>query len=65
MQTVATIRCPYCGVEKEENMPIDACQIVYRCRVCGNLLRPKTGDCCVFCSYGSMPCPPKQQERAG
>lgn len=65
MQTVATIRCPYCGVEKEENMPIDACQIVYRCSACGSLLRPKTGDCCVFCSYGSMPCPPKQQERAG
>ncbi|MFZ3234262.1 MAG: GDCCVxC domain-containing (seleno)protein [Stellaceae bacterium] len=27
---------------------------------CGELLRPKTGDCCVFCSYGSMPCPPVQ-----
>ncbi|WP_460691977.1 GDCCVxC domain-containing (seleno)protein [Neomicrococcus lactis] len=21
------------------------------------------GDCCVFCSYGTVPCPPKQQER--
>ena len=64
MQTSATIRCPRCGLEKEEQMPIDACQIVYRCHACGNLLRPKAGDCCVFCSYGSMPCPPKQQERA-
>jgi len=21
-------------------------------------LRPKAGDCCVFCSYGLVPCPP-------
>jgi hypothetical protein len=24
------------------------------------LLRPKPGDCCVFCSYGDMKCPPMQ-----
>ena len=28
---------------------------------CGTLLRPKSGDCCVFCSYGTVPCPPIQQ----
>jgi hypothetical protein len=28
-------------------------------------LRPKAGDCCVFCSYGSVPCPPIQAERSG
>ncbi|WP_419664699.1 GDCCVxC domain-containing (seleno)protein [Guyparkeria halophila] len=22
------------------------------------LLRPKPSDCCVFCSYSTMPCPP-------
>ena len=27
---------------------------------CGTLLRPKAGDCCVFCSYGSVKCPPVQ-----
>jgi hypothetical protein len=41
-------------------MPTDACQIVYRCTGCGTVLRPKPGDCCVFCSYGSVPCPPAQ-----
>jgi hypothetical protein len=30
------------------------------CAGCGALLRPKPGDCCVFCSYGSVPCPPIQ-----
>ena len=24
---------------------------------CGALLRPKPGDCCVFCSFGTVPCP--------
>jgi hypothetical protein len=26
-------------------------------------LRPKPGDCCVFCSYGSVPCLPIQAKR--
>ncbi len=38
-------------------MPVDACQYFYECTGCGTLLRPKPGDCCVFCSYGSVPCP--------
>jgi hypothetical protein len=25
------------------------------------VLRPKPGDCCVFCSYGSVKCPPQQK----
>ena len=30
------------------------------CKQCRKLLRPKSGDCCVFCSYGSVKCPPVQ-----
>ncbi|MGB9260201.1 MAG: GDCCVxC domain-containing (seleno)protein [Pseudolabrys sp.] len=41
-------------------MPTDACQFFYACKGCGHRLRPKSGDCCVFCSYGSAPCPPVQ-----
>jgi len=55
------ITCPKCGVAKLETMPTDACQFFYECTACGTLLRPKSGDCCVFCSYGSAPCPPVQQ----
>jgi hypothetical protein len=43
-------------------MPTDACQIVFLCPACQAVLRPKPGDCCVFCSYGSVPCPPIQME---
>ena len=27
------------------------------------ILKPKEGDCCVFCSYGSVKCPPIQSEK--
>ena len=46
-------------------MPTDACQFFYDCATCGALLRPKPGDCCVFCSYGTVPCPSRQASRAG
>lgn len=54
------ITCPKCGFTHAEVMPMDACQFFYECRRCKALLRPKQGDCCVFCSYGSVKCPPKQ-----
>ena len=59
---VSTITCPQCGFEKEEIMPTDACLFFYECTNCKVLLRPVSGDCCVFCSYGTEKCPPKQQE---
>src|SRR5260370_24652026 len=61
----SVITCPHCGTAKSEAMPTDACQFFYECTGCGARLRPKQGDCCVFCSYGSVPCPPIQAERAG
>ena len=41
-------------------MPTDACVFFYDCKGCGQRLKPRRGDCCVFCSYGSVPCPPIQ-----
>jgi len=41
-------------------MRTDACQFFYACENCHTRLKPLTGDCCVFCSYGSVPCPPVQ-----
>jgi hypothetical protein len=54
--TESIITCPACGRAKAEMMPTDACLYFYECTGCGTLLRPKRGDCCVFCSYGSVPC---------
>lgn len=54
------IRCPKCGTEKDEEMPTNACQYFYDCSGCGALLKPLKGDCCVFCSFGTVACPPIQ-----
>ncbi len=56
----SVITCPNCKVSNEEIMPTDACQFFYECKSCGVVLKPKEGDCCVYCSYGSVPCPPVQ-----
>jgi hypothetical protein len=60
----SVITCPECGTAKLETMPTDACQFFYVCTGCGIKLRPNSGDCCVFCSYGSVACPPMQAENS-
>ena len=59
----STLTCPKCGHRAEETMPADACQYFYDCSNCGAVLKPLPGDCCVFCSFGTVPCPPVQQNR--
>ncbi|MGH8195843.1 MAG: GDCCVxC domain-containing (seleno)protein [Woeseiaceae bacterium] len=58
--TTCQLTCPECGRVSIEIMPTDACVYFYDCAGCGAMLRPKSGDCCVFCSFGSVPCPPVQ-----
>lgn len=45
-------------------MPEDACLFFYECSQCGARLRPRPGDCRVFCSYSSEKCPSMQEESA-
>jgi hypothetical protein len=54
------LTCPACGYAAQENMLENACVFFYDCKGCGKRLKPKPGDCCVFCSYGSVSCPPIQ-----
>ena len=56
----SVIMCPKCGHRAEETMPTNVCLFFYECSRCGVILKPKPGDCCVFCRYGSVPCPPIQ-----
>ncbi|HVL20514.1 MAG TPA: GDCCVxC domain-containing (seleno)protein [Amaricoccus sp.] len=60
----SNLTCPNCGARHAETMPTESCQWFYECGACGALLRPKPGDCCVFCSYGDVPCPPIQEAQA-
>jgi hypothetical protein len=60
-QLQSTLTCPHCGHQATETMPMNACVAFYDCKGCGETLKPLPGSCCVFCSYGSVPCPPIQQ----
>ncbi|MGH8676120.1 MAG: GDCCVxC domain-containing (seleno)protein [Burkholderiales bacterium] len=59
----STLTCPRCGRSSVEAMPTDACLFFWDCPACGARLKPTPGDCCVFCTYGSVPCPPVQSAR--
>ena len=56
----STITCPECRHVETETMPTDACQWFYDCKGCAVVLKPMKGDCCVYCSYATVPCPPIQ-----
>jgi len=60
----STITCPWCAASTLETMPTNFCQYFYDCSSCGAVLKPLKGDCCVYCSYGDVPCPPIQDARA-
>src|SRR5258708_7612080 len=59
----STLTCLRCGTAKAETMPTDACQFFYECTGCGELLRPKPGNCCVFCSMAPCRVRPSKQAR--
>ena len=59
----STLTCPACGHASIESMPTDACVYFHECVHCRALLQPNAGDCCVFCSYGRVPCPPVQVQK--
>jgi len=62
---MATITCPLCGAKHRETIPENACQFFYRCPTCDRILRPKEGDCCVFCSYSDTRCPTSEAAPGG
>ncbi|NKB45745.1 MAG: hypothetical protein GKS03_15880 [Alphaproteobacteria bacterium] len=61
MELSSTLECPKCGGKTTAAMPTDACQYFFDCPHCGEVLKPNAGDCCVWCSYGTVPCPPIQE----
>ena len=54
--------CPKCHFDKKEVMPLDACQYYYECTACHTLIKPLKGDCCVYCSFGTVKCASIQQK---
>jgi hypothetical protein len=63
-QLKSEITCPNCGHKKVEDMPTNACQFFYECENCKKGLKPNVGDWCVYCSYGTVACPPIQENKS-
>ncbi len=59
----STVTCPTCGYENLVTMPKNSCQLVYDCPECHSTFTPNIGDCCVFCSFGDVKCPPMQANK--
>ncbi|MES2732601.1 MAG: GDCCVxC domain-containing (seleno)protein [Bacteroidota bacterium] len=57
---ISKITCPHCGYSKIEFLA-DTPLTGYECRSCHAVLLPKAGECCIFCSYGSVRCINKQR----
>lgn len=57
----STITCPNCGHQSDITLDDDSCVHFYKCEKCGNIMKPKKGECCVSCSYGSVKCPTMQK----
>lgn len=55
-----TVTCPRCGQARVRVMPRDALDLEYTCAFCGTVSRPRARDCCIYCSYGDVPCPQVQ-----
>ena len=51
------VTCPQCEQTSTATIPEDRCVFFYECPACHTMLKPKRGDCCVFCSYGDRRCP--------
>jgi len=60
---LSTLTCPHCGHAETLDMPPYSYQQFHTCAGCGARLKAEDGECCVFCSFGDVPCPPEQ--RAG
>jgi hypothetical protein len=60
MELESNLRCPSCGNTERITMPVNSCQFFYECTSCHEIMKAKEGDCCVFCSYGDVPCPSMQ-----
>ena len=55
------LTCVKCEHKKEETMPQYASQIEYKCNNCNSIIGVKQNQCCVYCIYGSTPCPSSQR----
>jgi hypothetical protein len=65
MQLESNLKCPSCGYVERITMPVNYCQFFFECKSCREIMKAKEGHCCVFCSFGDVPCPSVQNQSEG
>ena len=63
VQLRSIMQCPHCGFKVTERMPANVRVLHWQCPACAAAAEPAVGVCCVFCAYGSLPCPQAQQQQ--
>ena len=58
VQLESALTCPFCGHHAREQMRSTLASSL-RQHGLRRAARPAPGDCCVFCSFGTTPCPPR------
>jgi hypothetical protein len=60
LKIISEVTCVHCGHKHADHMPKYATKISYQCPACKEISKPLKDSCCIYCSYGSEPCPKKQ-----
>lgn len=59
VQTI--MKCPSCRTTETVTMDPKTPGDFFTCKECKQTHEPRLGDCCVYCSYGSVNCPAVQE----
>ncbi|WP_408634174.1 GDCCVxC domain-containing (seleno)protein [Polynucleobacter necessarius] len=60
----SVITCPHCQATEIISVEEGAAPHLHRCRSCSAILKPKSGDCCILCSFGNRDCSSSEQNLA-
>ncbi len=56
------LTCPNCSHQKQEKLLENTFPTRFRCGNCQEMAEVKLGDCCIYCSFGDIPCLQSQIE---
>ncbi|QWE20051.1 GDCCVxC domain-containing (seleno)protein [Polynucleobacter sp. AP-Kolm-20A-A1] len=58
------VTCPHCQAAEVIDIEHGSSQHLFRCQSCSAILKPKSGDCCILCSFGNRDCSSSEQNLA-
>lgn len=57
----STLVCPRCNHGERMMMAENSSLVVHVCQSCGLEMHRLPGNCCLFCTWGTVPCPTAQR----